>query len=168
MMSQRIYRALQCADPRNKKISFVKAAFLVLTLAGLSLPCFSAPDLTKKQSSGLSQGKAVQKLHRADFRVKGASCVACLRRISKTMREQNGVLKADVSIFKPYWAIAIYDQGKTNMDKIYESVKAEKVTFEEMEDHPIDSLPLIVIPKGMNKAEASTPSGAGSAPAAGH
>lgn len=167
MISLRIYRVLQSADLTSRKISALGAAFLVLTLTSLALPGLSAPDLSKKPS-GTSQSKAAQKLHRADFRVKGASCVACLRRISKTMREQNGVLKADVSIFKPYWAIAIYDQGKTNMDKIYESVKAEKVTFEEMEDHPIDSLPMIVIPKGMNKAEASAPAGSAAAPSSSH
>lgn len=94
-----------------------------------------------------------QKLHRADFRVTGASCVACLRRIGKTIREQKGVLKADVSIFKPYWAIVIYDAELINMDKIYDVVKAEKVKFDEIEDKPIQSLPLIVIPKGMSKAQ---------------
>lgn len=99
-----------------------------------------------------------QKLHRADFRVKGASCVACLRRVGKTMREQTGVLKADVSIFSPYWGLTIYDASKTNMDKIFESVKGEKVFFEDMEDKEIDSLPMIVIPKGMNKTDPGAPS----------
>jgi hypothetical protein len=97
---------------------------------------------------------AARKLHRADFRVSGASCVACLRRIGKTLREQKGVVKGDVSIFKPYWAIVIYDAGQTSMEKLLESVAKEKVKFEDIEDKSINSLPAIVIPKGLNnKAE---------------
>lgn len=102
-------------------------------------------DTTSKTSS--------QKLQRSDFRVTGASCVACLRRIGKTMREQKGVLKADVSIFKPYWAIVIFDSAQTNMDKVAESVKNEKVKFDDMEVKAIDTVPLIVIPKGISRAQ---------------
>ena len=99
-----------------------------------------------------------QKLHRADFQVDGASCVACLRRVGKLMREQKGVLKADVSIFKPYWAIVIYDADQINMDKITESVKTENVHFKEIEDKPIASMPMIVIPK--SNPSSATASGA--------
>ncbi len=114
----------------------------------------AAPTQASKPAADNSaKPSASQKLHRADFRVTGASCVACLRRIGKTMREQKGVLKADVSIFKPYWAIVIYDAEHTNMDKVYEAIKGEKVKFDELEDKPIQSVPLIVIPKGMSKAQ---------------
>lgn len=101
-----------------------------------------------------------QKLHRADFRVSGASCVACLRRVGKKIRDQQGVLKADVSIFKPYWAIVIYEPNKITMEKIYNAVKDEKIKFEDIEDKTISEIPLIVIPKGLTKgsepAKAST------------
>lgn len=115
----------------------------------------NAPAADEKDAKASSN----QKLHRADFRVTGASCVACLRRIGKTIRDQHGVLKADISIFKPYWAIVVYDANATNMDKLYEVVKDEKVKFEEIEDKSIAALPLIIIPKGMGGAPAAaTPS----------
>ncbi len=100
--------------------------------------------------------KSGQKLKRADFRVKGASCVACLRRVGKIMREQKGVLKADVSIFPPYWAIAIFDGNQTNMDKIFEAVKEEKVNFLEIEEKEISTLPMIIIPRSGSKQESAT------------
>lgn len=88
-----------------------------------------------------------QSLHRVDFKVEGASCVTCLRRVAKAMRETKGVLKADVSIYKPYWAIAIYDAKATNFQKISEIAKVEKVRFTQVEDKAIAQMPLVVIPK---------------------
>ena len=49
-----------------------------------------------------------------DFRVEGASCVACLMRTGNELRGAKGVIKADVSIYRPYWAIVIYDASQTN------------------------------------------------------
>ncbi len=86
-------------------------------------------------------------LHRADFRVEGASCVTCLRRVAKALRETKGVLKADVSIYKPHWSIVIYDSKATNFDKISAVTKTEKVKFAGLEDKPLAEMPLIVIPK---------------------
>lgn len=131
-------------------------ALLATLISGSSLvlaaPEQSASPPSAKNVESAPATKSSKNMHRADFRVKGASCVACLRRISKTIRAQKGVLKGDVSIFSPYWAIVIFDGNQTNLDKIYESVKHEKVTFEDIEDRVVDGLPLIVIPKGMTKA----------------
>lgn len=137
----------------------MKKQVVIRLLALILFSASACPSYISQAQAAAPQDKpaAAQKLHRADFRVTGASCVACLRRIGKTMREQKGVLKGDVSIFKPYWAIVIYDAGSTNMDKVFESVKHEKVKFEEMEDKAIDSLPLIVIPKGMNSGAPVAP-----------
>ncbi|MBX9685616.1 MAG: hypothetical protein K2X27_02875 [Candidatus Obscuribacterales bacterium] len=126
-----------------------------ITLLGAFLALPAADAAPTGSSPPKSSGS--QKLHRADFRVSGASCVSCLRRVGKTIREQNGVIKGDVSIFKPYWAIVIYDSAKTNLDKIYESVKAEKIRFDEIEDKAIDSVPTIVIPKGIRETTPSSP-----------
>lgn len=100
---------------------------------------------------------AGQALHRADFRVEGASCVACLRRIAKAMRETKGVLKADVSIFRPYWAIAIYDSKHADFAKMQKDISAkENVRFMEIEDKSIAEMPLIVIPK-VSSAQSKSP-----------
>lgn len=98
-----------------------------------------------------------QALHRADFRIEGASCVACLRRVAKAMRETKGILKADVSIFRPYWAIAIYDAKATDFAKMEKEIAAkEHVRFMEMEDKAIAEMPLIVIPK-VSSAQSKSP-----------
>lgn len=100
----------------------------------------SSPAANKQQTQS--------SLHRADFRVEGASCVACLRRIAKALRDAKGVLKADVSIYRPYWAIVIYDSKATAFDKLQAPIlKQEKVRFSDIEDKTIAELPLIVIPK---------------------
>lgn len=113
----------------------------------------SKPTSDAQSAKDETTASKTKNMHRADFRVKGASCVACLRRISKTLRAQKGVIKGDVSIFSPYWAIVIFDGDQTTLDKIYESVKHEKVTFEDIEDRVVNGLPLIVIPKGMGQAQ---------------
>ncbi len=152
---------------KSLKLSLVGLLFFSL-LNVSAMDAMSAPVKVSSETKAVSSAPVAedkdtktnsnQKLHRADFRVTGASCVACLRRIGKTLREQHGVLKADISIFKPYWAIVVYDANATNMDKLYEVVKAEKVKFEEMEDKAISSLPLIIIPKGMAPAPGATSS----------
>ena len=138
---------------------------LALCLLASQAPSHSAPAVKDqkapsataaapaKTGAASNSSAKTKNMHRADFRVKGASCVSCLRRIAKTMRTQAGVIKGDVSIFPPYWAIVIYDGDQTSLDKIYESVKHEKVTFEDKEDRVVDGLPLIVIPKGMGQQQ---------------
>jgi hypothetical protein len=147
----------------DRAFTKLTATLLQLTLCLIVplAPSHSAPVVKDQKATNISASPKVEagntstpaakskNMHRADFRVKGASCVACLRRISKTMRAQKGVIKGDVSIFSPYWAIVIFDGDQTNLDKVYESVKHEKVTFEDIEDRVVDGLPLIVIPKGM-------------------
>ena len=129
-----------------------------------AVPAAKTSSTKSTPSEALTAASDKKSVHRADFRVKGASCVACLRRISKTMREQKGVLKGDVSIFPPYWAIMIYDQNQTNMAKLYEAVAHEKVTFEDIEDRAITGgVPLIVIPKGLGQTD-SGPGNKNSAP----
>lgn len=153
----------------SRNFLFAVASLFIAVQLCLPAPGGCVPQTNSKaapdSSSKANPSAAKKNLHRADFRVKGASCVSCLRRISKTMREQPGVVKGDVSIFNPYWAIVIYDGNLTNMEKIYESVKGEKVSFEDLEDRVVDGIPLIVIPKGLSQTSANgnPPSTAGSA-----
>ncbi|MBY0546210.1 MAG: heavy-metal-associated domain-containing protein [Candidatus Obscuribacterales bacterium] len=131
---------------------------LSLLIAATMILCVAAPAITAPTSPGratTAEKKSGQKLHRADFRVAGASCVGCIRRVGRILRSQKGVLKADVSIFKPYWAIVIYNSDDVNLEQLQEACKVEKVKFEEIEDKSIAEVPLIVIPKGMNKVPES-------------
>jgi copper chaperone CopZ len=105
-------------------------------------------------SDGTALGKPAaanhqQDLHRMDFRVEGASCVSCLRRTGQELRDIKGVIKADVSIYRPYWAIVIYDAKQTNLEKMKEAVKLEKIRLVGVEDQKISAVPAIVIPKGV-------------------
>lgn len=95
-----------------------------------------------------------QALHRVDFKVEGASCVMCLRRIAQTFRKDKGVLKADVSVFRPYWSIVIYDANQTNMQKLTDSIKQEHVRLTALEDKSIAKMPEIIIPKGLGLSNA--------------
>lgn len=86
-------------------------------------------------------------LHRADFRVEGSSCAACLRRVAKKLHAAPGVIKADVSIFRPYWGLVIYDAETTTTAKVFDAAKDEHVKMVELEDVKIAAVPTIVIPK---------------------
>lgn len=142
----------------KKPCNAIAAIFILMVVFSLEAIFFSQSLAAPAQTP--ASATSAQKLHRADFRVTGASCVACLRRIGKTLREQKGVMKADVSIFKPYWAIVIFDSAQTSMPKLLETLVKEKVKFEDIEERAINSVPLIVIPKGLNTAD-SHPLGAG-------
>ena len=137
-------------------LKFAKQSSLILLTIFNSGFLYISPVAAAPASAPVAKTPSGQKLHRADFRVSGASCVACLRRIGKTIREQPGVSTGDVSIFKPYWAVVVYDSAQTNMDKIFQSITKEKVKFEDMEDKAISSLPLIVVPKGLDSGASSS------------
>lgn len=129
---------------------------LCWVLASMTILCTAMPSPAVPPSTNTTtEKKGGTKLHRADFRVTGASCVGCLRRVSKLLRFHKGVVKADVSIFKPHWAIVIFNSDEVTLDQLAEACKTEKVKFEEVEDKAISEIPLIVIPKGMNKTEGS-------------
>lgn len=132
----------------GRNLSFV---FCLLMLFNQAYPAFSAPQ--SPNAAAAAEKKTKQKLRRADFQVAGASCVSCLRRVSKILRTQRGVLKADVSIFKPHWSIVIYNADEVSLEQLSDACKVEKVRFEEIEDKPIAEVPLIVIPKGISKTD---------------
>ena len=66
-----------------------------------------------------------------------------------TFRHDKGVVKADVSVFRPYWSIIIYDSNQTDWKSIVDSIKKEHVKFAELTDEKIDAVPEIIIPKGL-------------------
>lgn len=162
--------------PSDEKEVFLKAIFslTVIGLLGLLPPALAKPDAitaanatdkavtaagsakpasvtspVKPASSAAKSDNAGAKpsLQRADFRVTGASCVACLRRVAKRMREAPGVLKADVSIFRPYWSLVIYDKKKTTLKKVLDAAVEDKVKFAEVTDVSIAEMPVVLLPR---------------------
>lgn len=100
------------------------------------------------QSAATPANKATPAaLQRADFRVTGASCVACLRRVAQRMRTAPGVLKADVSIFKPYWGLVIYDKKQTTLKQVFDKSVEENVKFADVDDKAISEMPTVILPK---------------------
>lgn len=93
---------------------------------------------------------SAQKLVRLDFQVAGTSCVACIRRVSNKFQTAPGVLKADVSIYKPHWAVVIFDADKTNQDAVLQAVKTESVYMEALEATPLAAMPAVVVPRAAN------------------
>lgn len=106
-------------------------------------------------SNGLQEDKEkrldMSALRRMDCRVEGSTCAACLGRIRKRIDKMDAVLKAAVSIKKPYGLVAIYDSTKTNKDKILEEgLKEEKSTelkFLDVLDEKCPKVPLVLWPK---------------------
>lgn len=86
-------------------------------------------------------------LRRADFMITGVSCATCLMRIERSLQAAPGVKKAAVSILKPYGALVIYDSKKTSIERILKTADKEPVHSKDMNDVPIDKIPLVVVPK---------------------
>jgi copper chaperone CopZ len=126
------------------RISSFKAALLVLSLLS-AVPPSPAGDVKPPSKA------ALKSLHRVDFRVEGATCVVCIRRVAKALQDQKGVLKADVSIYKPHWALVIYNSKETNFDKLADLVKVkENVRIVDIEDKAISSMPVLILPRTVN------------------
>lgn len=106
-------------------------------------------------SNGLQEDKEkrldMTALRRMDCRVEGSTCAACLGRIRKRIDKMDAVLKAAVSIKKPYGLVAIYDSTRTNKDKILEEgMREEKSTelkFLDVQDEACAKPPLVLWPK---------------------
>ena len=88
-------------------------------------------------------------LHRAEFQVTGSNCASCLRHFALTLACSPGVLKADVSIYQPYWGIVVYDQRKISFTKIVAVAKNQRLGLVSVYDQPIKRMPALLIPKGI-------------------
>ncbi len=85
-------------------------------------------------------------LHRADLVVAGSSCAACLIRIEKKLKARPGVLKAMVSIYRPYAAIVVYDNAKTSIKDLTKVFAAENASANKVVDHEIKEVPVLLLP----------------------
>ena len=90
---------------------------------------------------------AAVKMQRSDFDVQGSSCATCLIRLEKKLKATPGVLKAVVSIYKPFHAAVIYDPQKTDWAKVSTVFTAEKVQAGNLKQSAIDEIPLVLEPR---------------------
>jgi copper chaperone CopZ len=146
----------------------VGSASISLLLASFTAAVSSAED--KISANSLSPhmvltGKSapatalnLKALHRLDFVVKGKSCASCLFHMQKRVEALPGVAKCGVMLKKPYAGVVIYDSTKVNQEKILKAAKGDEtlVSFDKIEDAPIDKVPLILIPHHATDADSSS------------
>ncbi len=136
-----------------------RSPLLALFALALLLPApiaFQETQASPAAARNPAKGR-IAGLVRADFKVAGASCVQCIRRVSKQLRARPGVLKSDVSIFAPHWAVVIFDSQHTSLEKILKGVTEEKIRFEAIEKTTLSDMPLVVLPR----SQASQPAAPG-------
>ncbi len=97
-------------------------------------------------ASWLTPQPVMASLKRADMVVAGSSCAACLIRIEKRLKARPGVLKAMVSVYRPYAAIVVYDTAKTSMKDLAKVFAAENATAVKVIDHEIAEVPVLLLP----------------------
>ena len=85
-------------------------------------------------------------LRRVDMIVAGSSCASCLIRIEKKLKTTPGVLKAMVSVYRPYSAVVIYDSAKTSMAEISKVLSSEKARPDQAVDVSIKAVPALLLP----------------------
>ncbi|CAN5293756.1 hypothetical protein BH11CYA1_BH11CYA1_48150 [soil metagenome] len=112
----------------------MKKQFVVSLLFAILLPAI------------FSSAAMAAALRRVDMIVGGSSCASCLIRIEKKLKASPGVLKAMVSVYRPYAAVVIYDAGKTSMAEITKVLSSEKAQAEQPVDVPIKTVPALLLP----------------------
>jgi len=132
-----------------------KSALPLLTLLVLasSAPFASAenaPEKTEKTESIIKVGDCDKAPYlRFDFNLKGATCVTCIRRVAKHLREVKGVLKADISIIRPYEGVVVFESQKTNVQKLTSEITKEekRASVGDLQLTALTSVPPIVLPR---------------------
>jgi len=97
-------------------------------------------------STCLPSPAATSTLKRADMIVAGSSCASCLIRIERKLKARPGVLKAMVSVYRPYPAIVVYDSAKTSMKEIAKVFSGENASAVKIVEKPIEAVPILMLP----------------------
>jgi len=87
-------------------------------------------------------------LKRVDLVVSGSSCASCLIRIEKKLRATPGVLKAMVSVYRPYAAVVIYNSDKTSLAALKQVLESEKAGAEKIVEVQVKEVPALLLPAG--------------------
>jgi copper chaperone CopZ len=85
-------------------------------------------------------------LKRVDLVVSGSSCASCLTRIEKKLRTTPGVLKAMVSVYRPYPAVVIYNSEMTSLVALKRVLESEKASAEKIVEVQVKEVPVLLLP----------------------
>lgn len=124
--------------------------FLMLSMFGFALPTTFAAEEQDSNQSIIKVGDVDKAPYlRLDFNLKGATCVTCIRRVAKHLRESRGVYKADISIIRPYEGVVVFDPQKTSVQKLSSEITREekRASVGDLQLTALSSIPPIVLPK---------------------
>lgn len=129
----------------------LKSALLILFLVLLPLApqAYSSEEEPKTESIAKVGDVDKAPYLRLDFNLKGATCVTCIRRVAKHLRESKGVFKADISIIRPYEGVIVFDPQKTNVQKLSSEITKEekRASAGDLQLTALSSIPPIVLPR---------------------
>lgn len=94
----------------------------------------------------MHQPVSAKGLTRVDLVVTGSSCASCLIRIEKKLRTSPGVLKAMVSVYRPYPAVVIYNSDKTSLAALKKVLESEKASAEKIVEVQVKEVPALLLP----------------------
>lgn len=129
-----------------------KSAFALLSILVLSTSApFAYAIESKEVAEPILKVGDIEKAPylRLDFNLKGATCVTCIRRVAKRLRDNKGVLKADISILRPYEGVVIFEPQKTNVTKLSSEITKEekRASVGDLQLTALQSVPAIVMPR---------------------
>jgi copper chaperone CopZ len=94
----------------------------------------------------VQQPVSAKGLKRVDLVVSGSSCASCLIRIEKKLRTTPGVLKAMVSVYRPYPAVIIYNSERTSLVALKKVLESEKAGAEKIVEVQVKEVPALLLP----------------------
>lgn len=94
-----------------------------------------------------------QALHHAKFRVPGASCISCIRRLEREVRQTPGVILAHAVKTSPFIMELYYDGNILKLTTIFDSLKAEGYLVSDVLNEPVNSIPALATSKDVNPEE---------------
>lgn len=109
---------------------------LIVLLSLLLLIC--SIDLSYAGNATSSQA-----LHHAKFRVPGASCFSCIRRLEREIRQRPGVLLAHAVKTSPFVMEIYYDSNILKLNTIFDSLKDQGYLVSDVFNEPVSSVPTV-------------------------
>lgn len=120
-----------------------------VTITAVKPYSFDSTPAQLPNSSNVMTNIKLKNLRRADFKIAGSGCAACLLRLDIQLNKTPGIYKAAVMLVKPYGAVVIYDNSTTNLSKILNLLASSKLKANAVHDEPIKTMPTVLIPNIM-------------------